>query len=379
MDQPCVWLYHRLMNVTYTTPSAKSDPRHTPTIRVDDQLATITLRRPSALNALRPADIRTMTDLLISAVDNPQVGTIVICGEGTNFCAGGDIKVVRDMIEDAAFDRLADFWTAEYQLDHLIATCPKPVVTIAQGLTLGGGVGLASHAKHRIVTESSVLGMPEVLIGLAPDVGGLWLYGQAPGRTGVYAALTGAHLTAGDALYMGLADIFVPDADVDRLTARLRTEPAATVLAEYAHRPPSWIEQHRQQLDDLFAADAIHDIYRSVAAAAGPPNSFPALAGEPAQRAMAGMQQGAPTATAVTLRALQNTAHMAALSDCLAQDLIVGNHCARHPDLSEGIRARVVDKDRRPLWNPRSINEVTAATVDTFFEPSGHGLPITPW
>lgn len=336
-----------------------------PALAVSGRLATIWLRRPAAINAFTPADIAAVTGLLRAAVADPAVETILFRGEGERgFCAGGDIKLVRDLIAAGDLHVLAGFWASEYRLAQLIATCPKPVVSIAHGLTLGGGMGLASHASHRIVTESSRLGMPEVLIGLSPDIGGLWLYANAPGRTGIYAALTAAQLGPGDAIHLGLADAYVRDEDLDDVVARLQRIAPSDALADYTSRPPSWVAEHRDTLDETFGADSIHEIAERVAR--GGPGS-------------AEFTGASPTALAVTHEGLKRAARMTDLTQCLAQDLVVSQHCARHPDLAEGIRARVVDKDRSPRWQPPTLDAVTDADVAGFFEPAYAPLEFDSW
>ncbi|MDV3125358.1 enoyl-CoA hydratase/isomerase family protein [Mycobacterium sp. 21AC1] len=338
---------------------------------VADRLATITLCKPATINAIGPEEIDSITGLLRDAVADPTVGTILIRGEGQRgFCAGGDIKQVHTMIVSGELDRLAAFWAAEYRLDHLIATCPKPVVSIAHGLTLGGGMGLASHASHRVVTDSTRMGMPEVLIGLSPDIGGLWLYSRAPGHTGTFAALTAAHLHAGDALHMGLADHYVPDDRIEELTERLRNLPAATVFGEFTDRPPSWIADHRAAIDRMFGGDSVAGIIESAHA-----TTDTAVA----EAALSALTSASPTALCVTHEALRRAARMRDLAECLEQDLRVGQHCSRHPDLTEGIRARVVDKDRRPKWSPPTVAEVSATEVSSFFEPIGPRLQFGTW
>lgn len=341
-----------------------------PSSNVTGRLATISLRKPTAINAIGPEEIDVVTRLLDAAVGDPSVATIVIRGEGhRGFCAGGDIKRVRTMIVSGDLDGLAEFWAAEYRLDHLIATCPKPVVSIAHGLTLGGGMGLASHASHRVVTDSTRMGMPEVLIGLSPDVGGLWLYSRAPGHTGVYAALTAAHLGAGDALYMGLADHYVPDERIDDLIDRLRHVPADEALREFDGRPSSWVADRRAEIDEVFGAPTVAEI----AAAASDGGT------DVAELAHTALTGASPTALSVTFEGLRRAAGMADLAECLAQDLRVGQHCARHPDLTEGIRARVVDKDRNPRWCPPTLADVTPADVANFFAPIGTPLQMRGW
>jgi enoyl-CoA hydratase len=348
-----------------------------PSLRLEGQLATITLQKPAIINVIGPEEITTITALLKTAVVNPAVATILIRGDGRRgFCAGGDIKRVHRMITSGELDHLAEFWSEEYRLDYLIATCPKPVVTIAHGLTLGGGVGLASHASHRVVTDSTRLGMPEVLIGLSPDIGGLWLYSRAPGRTGVFAALTAAHLSAADTLYMGLADHYVPDDQIDTLIERLHRLPVADALHGFSSEPASsWVADHRDAIDKVFGADSVAEISASADAAKTDGTATYAVA----DAAITALTTGSPTALYVTFEALRRATTMPELGLCLEQDLRVGQHCSRYPDLREGIRARVLDKDRTPHWQPPTLAEVSEADIDRFFEPIGTPLQLRDW
>lgn len=347
-----------------------------PSLTVTGRLATITLRKPAAINAIGPEEIESITALLQDAVADASVATILIRGEGhRGFCAGGDIKRVRTMIVSGELTTLAEFWAAEYRLNHLIDTCPKPVVSIAHGLTLGGGMGLASHASHRVVTDSTRMGMPEVLIGLSPDIGGLWLYSRAPGRTGTFAALTAAHLRAGDALYMGLADHYVPDDRVEEVIQRLHHLPAAAALDGFDGRPTSGVAGHRDAIDRVFGADSVLGILELAQSAKSERTHVATVA----DTATASLTTASPMALCVTYQALRRAADMRGLSECLEQDLRVGQHCSRHPDLTEGIRARVVDKDRKPIWCPPTPADVSAADVGRFFEPIGNRLRLIDW
>ncbi len=346
------------------------DPRSGPSLTVEGHLATIALNNPRKLNVIGPEEIAAITSALREAVDDPAVDTIVIRGQGDRgFCAGGDIKRVRQMIASGDSDQLAQFWSAEYRLDHMVSTCPKPIVSIAHGLTLGGGVGLTAHASRRVVTDSTQMGMPEVLIGLSPDVGGLWLYGRAPRHSGTFAALTATHLTGGDALYMGLADYLVPNAEVGTLVERLRRLPVDEALDGYDVSAPSWVEDNQEDIDEVFGARSVVEV---LDLAQSTDTTVAAIALE-------ALQGASPTALCVTLEALGRASAMPQLASCLAQDLVVGQHCARHPDLSEGIRARVVDKDLMPKWSPPSPAQVSKADVAAFFEPIGTPLVVGGW
>jgi enoyl-CoA hydratase len=213
--------------------------------------------------------------------------------------------------------------------------------------------------------------MPEVLIGLSPDIGGLWLYSRAPGRTGAFAALTAAHLSAGDALYMGLADHYVPQGQIDGVVERLQHLHPTEALQGFDARPSSWVADHRDAIDRIFRADSVLEILETA-------RSFENESAVAAD-AVASLAAASPTALCVTYEGLRRAAHMHGLTECLEQDLRVGQHCARHPDLIEGIRARVVDKDRKPNWSPPALADVSPDDVERFFTPIGKPLRFNDW
>ncbi|MBN9213032.1 MAG: enoyl-CoA hydratase/isomerase family protein, partial [Microbacterium sp.] len=164
----------------------------------------LTLNRPRAINALDLGMIRLLSAALDRWEHDTDVDLVLLDGAGDRgFCAGGDVRALHGFVVDGRVDEVHTFFREEYALNHRIATYPKPIVAIADGVTMGGGIGLAGHARIRIVTERSQLAMPETRIGFTPDVGGSWLLGRAPGRLGEYLGLTGATMEAADALYAG--------------------------------------------------------------------------------------------------------------------------------------------------------------------------------
>jgi enoyl-CoA hydratase len=219
---------------------------------------------------------------------------------------------------------------------------------------LGGGIGLAGHAAIRVVTERSRLAMPETRIGFTPDVGGTWLLGRAPGRLGEYLGLTGASMDAADAIYCGFADHFVPSAHLDGLRDALETRadpsgPTELVLLFDETPGPSALQAARPWIDDAFAADTVGEIVARLRARPEPEASATAdLLATPS-----------PTALAVTLEAVRRARVLPDLRAALAQEYaLVGWFAATQPDLLEGIRAQLVDKDRTPRWQPASIDDV---------------------
>lgn len=333
--------------------------------RREGVLGRLTLNRPEALNALDHEMIRAMLAALDEWEDDAGVQGVLVDSVGDRaFCAGGDIGVLhRSARGDPELAR--GLWRDEYRLDARIARYPKPVVAIMDGITMGGGVGIGCHASSRIVTERTVLAMPEVGIGLAPDVGGTLLLSRAPGELGTHLALTGSRVAAADALHCGLADHFVESADVPALVAHLADGGTAEKYARSPDSPRSAGE--RGWIDACYGgATTVEEILRRLRARPE------AAAAETADTIAA----CAPTALKVTLRAMREARSMTRVEDCLRQDY---RRCSRflgHHDLSEGIRAAIIDKDRSPVWRPAELAAVTPECVDRFFAPLADDLVL---
>jgi enoyl-CoA hydratase len=181
----------------------------------------VTLNRPKAVNALTAGMVTAVLEQLTAWADDDTVATVLVQGAAAAACArAGDIVAIyRDIL--AGGDETAGFWADEYRMNSLIERFPKPYVAFMDGLVLGGGVGISAHGSLRIVTERTRTGMPETTIGFVPDVGGTLLLSRSPGEAGTHAALTGAHLSGADALFLGLADYFVPSGSLAHLAAAL--------------------------------------------------------------------------------------------------------------------------------------------------------------
>ncbi|GAB3596197.1 enoyl-CoA hydratase/isomerase family protein [Microbacterium tumbae] len=323
-------------------------------VRAEGSLGRITLNRPEAINALDLDMIEDITAALLAWREDTDIQTVLLDGEGRGLCAGGDVRVLYDLIVAGRADETGVFFRAEYALNALIAEYPKPVVAFADGITMGGGIGLAGHAAIRIVTERSRLAMPETRIGFTPDVGGTYLLGRAPGRLGEYLGLTGGTMSASDALYSGFADHLVPSDRLDSLREALANRadpgtPAEIVLLFDETPEPSALVEERAWIDEVFAAGTLGEIVRCLEARAEPA----------ATETLATLSQLAPTGLAVTLDAVRE-AREGNLREALAGEyrrvLWFAHH---HPDLVEGIRAQLVDKDRSPRWTPATIAELS--------------------
>jgi enoyl-CoA hydratase len=323
-------------------------------------LGIVTLNRPKAVNALTLGMVTAILEQLTAWADDDAVATVLVQGAGDRgLCAGGDIVAIyRDMVEGTG--QAPEFWTIEYRLNALISRYPKPYVAFMDGLVLGGGVGISAHGSVRIVTERTRTGMPETTIGFVPDVGGTLLLSRSPGESGTHAALTGAHLSGADALFLGLADHFVPSGSLPALAEALESAtPDAAVGRFVQESPASALAEQREWIDAAYAADNAEEIVRRLRAAGGA-----------AAEAAASIEAKSPTAVKLTLASLRRVRGLS-LPEALAQEYRVGLRCLEGPDFREGIRAQVVDKDRNPHWKPASLAEVTAADVERYFAPLG--------
>lgn len=324
------------------------------------RLGIVTLNRPRAVNALTAGMAAEMLAQLTLWADDDDVAAVLVRGAGDRgLCAGGDIVAIyRDMIDGG--DATADFWAEEYRLNLLISEYPKPYIAFMDGLVLGGGVGISAHGSVRIVTERTRMGMPETTIGFVPDVGGTLLLSRSPGETGTHAALTGAHLSGSDALFLGLADHFVPSADLADLAAALETEAPDTAVARFAGESPNSVLAAQQEwIDVCYSSDDAEEILRRLRAAGG----------EAADVADT-IETKSPTAVKVALASLRRVRGLS-LEEALEQEYRVGLRFLAGPDFREGIRAQVVDKDREPHWQPATLAEVSPADVDSYFAPLG--------
>jgi len=348
--------------VTRVTAAAASDSHVR--VRVDRAVGHLTLDRPRAINALDLGMVRALAAALDAWEHDPGVDAVLLDGAGDRgLCAGGDVRGLHDQIVGGEVDRAAEFFRAEYALNARIGSYPKPVVVIADGVTMGGGIGLAGHAAVRVVTERSRLAMPEVRIGFTPDVGGSLLLARAPGRIGEYLALTGETMDAADAVYAGFADHLVPADRLDDLHHALvsRADPhTATelVLLFDETAGPSSLEAARAWIDDAFAADTVDEIIQRL-------RDRPEEAAHEAARALDALP---PTALAVTLAAVRSARSVPDLRAALAQEYgLVMWFATTQPDLVEGIRARLVDKDGAPRWSPASRADLPADIVEQAF------------
>jgi enoyl-CoA hydratase/carnithine racemase len=341
--------------------------------RVANGTGVITLDRPKALNSLSLEMVRAITRTLLAWRDDAAVDAVVITSSSEKaLCAGGDIRFFHQAGQATPMGGsalLEDFFTEEYALNHLIHYYPKPYIALMDGVVMGGGMGIAQGGPQcglRIVTERTKMAMPEVNIGLFPDVGGSYFLSHAPGKLGDYLGLTGLTIGAADALYVGLADVFVPTTELPALHALIASTPGAQLaqeIREFAaafagEAGPSELLAHVGAIDAHFGAESVQAVMDALALDADP---F-------AQKALAAMRQRSPLMMCVTREMLVRGATMD-VADCLRMERSLVRRNFEHGEVLEGVRALVIDKDNAPQWNPPALEQVTPEMVARFFEP----------
>ncbi len=329
---------------------------------VEGKTARIRLNRPSALHALNLTMCEAMTAALLDWCDDTSVQAVLIDhAEGRGFCAGGDIRMLAESGAKDGVDARA-FFHAEYRLNHLLFTYPKPTVGFMDGITMGGGVGLALPCDYRVATENTRFAMPETGIGLFPDVGGGWYLSRLPGRTGVFLALTGARIDGAECLALGLATHYLSADRLDEAKALIAETPTeiALILADLAVIPqPARILDHREQIDSLFASDRLEDILAALDTDTS----------DWAAKERATLDIKSPQTMKVALRQLADGANMPDFATEMKQEYAIGSRVVMMHDFLEGVRAVLVDKDNRPRWHPPTAVQVNDDLLDHIFAP----------
>ena len=335
-------------------------------VREHGGLRRITLNRPKALNALTLDMAATMLAELRAWQDDPAVGAVLIDGAGERgLCAGGDLRALYDAAKSGD-DLPARFWSTEYRLDLLIARYRKPIIAIMDGMVMGGGVGISAHAAHRVVTERSAVAMPEVSIGYFPDVGASFLLARAPGRVGLHLGLIGERIGAADAIYAGLADVHIPSEKLAELPAGLaacRTaKDVRTCLGRMSGTATAGkLAAARPWIDACYGADDVEDIFSRLRASTV----------KDAHATLAALQKMSPTALKITLRNIRSALSFDQVERSFEQDYRLSLACIAGHDFIEGIRAAIVDKDRKPVWHPDRLEDVSETIVDRHFATIG--------
>lgn len=316
-------------------------------IRKSGRAGRITFTRPKALNALSHEMALAIHDALEGWRDDPQVELVVIDAEGDRaFCAGGDIAAVyrAGLAGDHALGQR--FFADEYRMNAAIADYPKPIVAFMGGFVMGGGVGVGGHASHRIVGDTTQIAMPESGIGLIPDVGGTWLLSRAPGRIGEYLALTGARMGAGDAIHAGFADTYLPEDRWPDLIDRLEATGELSLI-EGGDAPSAPLKTR-----DLsaFAQDTVADI-------------IDALEQDGDAQTLKILHANSPLSMAAGLAMVRAARGDARMQDALAREYRFTYRATQETDFLEGVRAQIIDKDRKPRWMSDASPDHVAALL----------------
>ena len=330
-------------------------------------IGRIVLNRPRALNALTHDMEVAIDEALTCWAQDSAVRLVLIEGRGERgFCAGGDIRALYDAAREGRAGLAYLFFGDEYRMHAHIANYPKPYVALMDGIVMGGGVGLSAHGSHRIVTETTMLAMPEVGIGFVPDIGGSYLYGHMPGETGVHAGMTGARLSGADAIYGGLADHFVKSERLHDLVEALAGadghQEVTARIRRFAETPPdSALAAARDWIDRCYAKPTTEAILAALDAEEG----------DGPKAAAATIRKVSPLSVKLTLRLVREAKRDRRVEPAIDREYRVAVRCVAGHDFVEGVRAQIVEKDRNPRWNPATLEAVSDSDVESYFASLG--------
>ncbi len=329
----------------------------------------VTLNRPKALNALTHEMVQALHAQLKAWAADDAVTRVIVTANGERaFCAGGDIRALYDLGRAGKQTEALQFFREEYALNTFIKRYPKPYVALIEGLVMGGGVGISVHGSHRVAGERYSFGMPEVSIGFFPDVGATYALPRLPGEVGTWCALTGNRFGAADAVLSGVATHHVNSYRLPALLDDLcRTDPVNTVLSSFMTTPGMGeVIPRRRAIDRLFAYDHVGDILAGLDKEAVSGSGDAAWAADTA----ATMRSKSPTSLKIAL-AQMRLGKTKTFEECMAIEFRIVSRILHGHDLYEGVRAVIVDKDNKPLWQPATLDAVPDADIARHFSPLG--------
>lgn len=332
-------------------------------IRKTGRVGRITLRRPDALNALTLEMVKAISAALPGWAQDDEIAMLVIDGDGEKaFCSGGDIADIYAALAKGNPGVARAFWREEYRMNAALFNFPKPVASFLQGVTMGGGVGVGCHASHRIVCASSQIAMPEVSIGLVPDVGGSLLLSRAPGWVGEYLGCTATPMSAGDAIFAGFADYFIGAEQWPELIATLEATGSWEAIDQAsATAPASVMEDQLSEINKFFDGDTLRDTL----------NMLRASTSEFARETLKKMERNAPLATNGAMELVHRARVRGRIDEALRGEFRFAYRLAEQGDFQEGIRAAIIDRDRTPKWAHGALDEPTRAEVASMLQPLG--------
>ncbi len=325
-------------------------------IRKKGRAGRITLNRPHSLNALTHQMILAMEKALLYWENDVEVEIVIIDAVGGRaFCAGGDIQQLYAYGKAKNFSKTQEFWRDEYRLISLIANYSKPYIAVMSGFVMGGGVGVSAHGSFRIVTETSQIAMPECAIGLVPDVGASQLLATAPGHTGEYLGLTGAHMDAADAIFAGFADYYIKSECITKLLSELeKSADISLIIADSKLPPNSNLEAMFQTIDIAFQARSVEKIQTLLT------NN----ASHISTSMLTALKRGSPLSLACTLKIIRDLRKNPTIENALQLEYLFSSRCVEHGEFIEGVRAAIIDKERDPVWKL-----TTQSDVDKMLQP----------
>ncbi len=338
-----------------------------------------TLNSERSLNALSGDMVDALFPQLAQWHKSDEISAVFLQGAGEKaFCAGGDIVHLYKEMQSHAGEyapAIEEYFTKEYKLDYLIHTFNKPFIVWGNGIVMGGGLGMMVGASHRVVTESSRIAMPEISIGLYPDVGGTWFLNRMPDNCGLFLGLTGASINASDAKYTGLADFFILNEKKEALinalksikwgdTIALNHEKLSTVmhnleLHSNAHLPVSHVRAQKSLIEHVTSHDNIADIVNAIITVEVEDKWF--------NKAQKSLKHGSSVSGHLVYRQLKEGKSLS-LADCFKMELSLSVKAGQYGEFVEGVRALLIDKDYAPQWKFNSIEDVEPAVIDWFFE-----------
>jgi enoyl-CoA hydratase/carnithine racemase len=340
----------------------------------------ITLSSANTLNALTLSMVNAMHEQLMLWETRSDVVCVVIVGEGRAFCAGGDVRRMRQGILDAD-DYCERFFAKEYQLDYAIHTYPKPLLVWGHGVVMGGGLGLLIGASHRVVTPTTRMAMPEVNIGLYPDVGMSYYLSRLPTGLGLFMGITACEWNGADAIVLGFADYLLEDSGLPLLENQLKN-------ADWSVLPGDNHACVSQVLQSLAAAEQSTQMmcFSEALAQACAPSLKAALQHVPQlpidqpwfSKAVDTLEKGCPVSMRIIEEQLRR-ARSLSLRAVFRQDWIVSIQCMRHQDFPEGVRAQLVDKDKKPHWSFTDVTSVPDTLINEHFQKPGEWHPLEDW
>ncbi|KTD29400.1 MULTISPECIES: enoyl-CoA hydratase/isomerase family protein [Legionella] len=330
------------------------------------QVGLITLKRSQALNALTLPMIKALQQQLMQWRNDDSVQAVLIQGEGEKaFCAGGDVRWLYDAGLAKNPEQMQFFWH-EYRLNHYIHHYPKPYIALMNGITMGGGVGISLHGSHPVATERFTFAMPETGIGFFPDIGASYLLSRCPDQIGIYLGLTGNRLNAQDATHVGLVKQVIDADDLEAVVESLieadltvnTHQQVSTCLQRFALPVrQATIDNDRKAINACFAGNTVEKIMIALQERGD----------EWATSLLHNLQQKSPLSLKVTLAQIHKAKSLS-IGECLKMDYCLVSQFMRDADFYEGVRALLVDKDKNPHWQPKSLAEVTSARVADYFE-----------